>query len=798
MNPNTLTRLPRTKPVCLSAAAVSDGPAGSPTLAAQVPPDRRLDGAYRAFLGVGLSGLLLLVFALHCFGPGHAAAPTRMATEDLAQPPARDTADWLIAPARHKAGLYRGEDGQTLVLENGLVRRIFRLSPNLGCVALDQLSTGESYLRAVRPEAEITLNGRAYPIGGLTNQPVQNYLLPDWLSRLGSVPGSFRFAGFTTNTLQPRFAWKKRASWLSQDRPWPPPGVAVTFHFQAPENVADEAIRGLFVQVHYELYDGLPLMAKWLTVSNAGPHGVSLGTFRSEWLACVEAASEVEELVRPPLPNLHVETDFTTVAMSGEAAQRQTVRWLPDASYGTQVNYLLKTPCLLSVEPPLGPALALEPGQNWESFRTWILAHDSTDQARRTLALCRMYRTIAPWGQENPLIMHVRSARPEAVRLAIDQAADVGFELVIMTFGSGFDIENEAPDYLARIRELADYAHRKGIALGGYSLLASRSVSADDDVINPATGKPGGFATFGNSPCLGSRWGEDYFRKLYRFYDATGCDVLEHDGSYPGDACASTNHPGHRHHLDSRWRQWEIISRFYRWCRGQGIYLNVPDWHFLNGSSKTGMGYRETNWSLPREQQELIERQNIFDGTRFKTPSMGWMFVPLTEYHGGGAAATIEPLHEHRDHYGRRLANLLGAGVQACFRGPRLYDTAETRAVVVRWVSFYRQHRAILDSDLLPLRRADGRDWDGWIHVNPALATRALAVIYNPLDRPIERTVRLPLYYTGLTNRAVMRIQDGPRRRVRLDRDYSVQVPLALPARDCTWVSLELPERSNR
>ena len=104
--------------------------------------------------------------------------------------------------------------------------------------------------------------------------------------------------------------------------------------------------------------------------------------------------------------------------------------------------------------------------------------------------------------------------------------------------------------------------------------------------------------------------------------------------------------------------------------------MNIPDWYFLNGGSKTGMGYRETNWSLPREYQEIIERQNIFDGTWEKTPSMGWMFVPLTEYQGGGAAATIEPLKDHLPHYEQRLANLFGAGVQACYRGPRLYDAA--------------------------------------------------------------------------------------------------------------------------
>ncbi len=51
----------------------------------------------------------------------------------------------------------------------------------------------------------------------------------------------------------------------------------------------------------------------------------------------------------------------------------------------------------------------------------------------------------------------------------------------------------------------------KGIKIGTYSLLASRAISEKDDVINPKTGRRGGFATFGNSPCLGSEWGQEYF-----------------------------------------------------------------------------------------------------------------------------------------------------------------------------------------------------------------------------------------------------------------------------------------------
>src|SRR5262249_4563711 len=89
-------------------------------------------------------------------------------------------------------------------------------------------------------------------------------------------------------------------------------------------------------------------------------------------------------------------------------------------------------------------------------------------------------------------------------------------------FGSGFDIENEKMQYLDQLKDLAEYARAKGIALGGYSLLASRTINFENDAINPKTGKPGG-ARFENSPCLCSAWGLDYFRKLRQFFDQTGC-----------------------------------------------------------------------------------------------------------------------------------------------------------------------------------------------------------------------------------------------------------------------------------
>lgn len=31
----------------------------------------------------------------------------------------------------------------------------------------------------------------------------------------------------------------------------------------------------------------------------------------------------------------------------------------------------------------------------------------------------------------------------------------------------------------------------------------------------------------------------------------------------------------------------------------KGVYINVPDYYFINGSTKVGIGYREVNWSSP-------------------------------------------------------------------------------------------------------------------------------------------------------------------------------------------------------
>ncbi|HVT12292.1 MAG TPA: hypothetical protein VHE55_08490 [Fimbriimonadaceae bacterium] len=665
--------------------------------------------------------------------------------------------DWLLDSRPYKAAVYQAKDG--LVLSNGLISRTFRVGQG-ATVGLDNLMADESLLRAVRPEATVTVDGTEREIGGLAGQPDLAYLTPEWLDEMRGHGKA------TYEIVEPEapVTWKRVRH--APNVPYPPKGVGLVLHFE-PEG-------GLAVDVHYEIYDGIPLMAKWITMRNTSDKVCRIDRFESEILSLVEAESTVDpaESWRKPLVSV-----FTDYSFGGST---KGVYWEPEPDYKTQVNYELKTPCKLVVHPPLGPEIDLKPGASLSSFRAYELFHDSYDRERQGLAVRKMYRTIAPWTQENPIMLHLTSTDPATVHRAIDQAADCGFEMIVISFWSGLDMENVSPDNIAKFKEFREYANSKGLELGGYSLLASRSIDKANDVVNP---KP----IFGASPCLGSQWGIEYFAKLRKFISETGFNLLEHDGSYPGDTCASTTHPGHRDLGDSQWKQFQEIADFYKWCRERGVFLNVPDVYFLSGSNKTGMGYRESNWSLPRAQQHIHARQNLYDGTWEKTPSMGWMMVPLVEYQGGGAAATIEPLKEHLQDYGLHLANNFGYGAQACYRGPRLYDAPETRAVVKKWVDWFKAHRDILESDVIHVRRADGVNLDAVLHVNPALPTKAMAVVYNPGDTDLEQEIVFPLYYSGLQGSCEMAENDGKASRVKLDDKQRLVLKVKVPAKGCVW-----------
>ncbi len=696
----------------------------------------------------------------------------------LAQNPSND---WLITPVAQRSEIKKGD--KFIEIKNGLISRRIHIAPNAATTSFKNLVTGEQFIRSVRPEARIILNGKTYNVGGLYGQKEHAYLLEDWIPNFKNNEADFQYQRYEIGEVQPHFQWNCQ-TWASNKKL--PTGKHLKLFFTS----NTEGVKNIEVVVHYEIFDGIPVLNKWLSIENKSDKSLGINQVVHEMMALVEEESAVvgkpEKMKKPQ--KLYIENNFAyNNAMRYELSDQAT-HWSIDSTYTSQVNYNYETPCVVEVYPFLGVGIDLKPNETYKSIRSYELILDSYDRERNGLARRKMYSTLFPWTTQNPIFMHLVSTDPKQVKSTLDQCAETGYEMVILSFGSGLNMEDDSEANIKKFKELADYAHSKGIKLGGYSLFSSRRIDDENDVIDPITGLPDKGAFFGNAPCLASKWGIDYLKKLNNFIEKTGFDILEHDGPYPGDVCASTKHPGHKGLDDSQWVQMQMQKQFYQGLNAKGVYINAPDWYFLDGSNKIALGYREVNFSLSRAQQKILNRQNIYDGTWDKTPSMGWGFVPLTKYQGGTDDAILEPLSEHLTDYKQLMVQYYGAGVQACYRGPRLYDTEATKKVVKETIDWYKKYRDILNSDIIHLRRADGRDWDGIIHVNPNLKEKGFVLLYNPLKESILRTIKLPLYYTGLTDKAQISIQEGVAKTYKLNRDYSVDLEVSIPAEGYIWL----------
>ncbi|MBL7757810.1 MAG: alpha-galactosidase, partial [Chitinophagaceae bacterium] len=421
--------------------------------------------------------------------------------------------DWLIQPVATKAAVYTNAAGDELILYNGLLKRKFSLRQNLVCIEYRNMRNGQQLLRAVSPEAELVINGQSYAVGGLRGQKEKAYLLPQWIDSLQKGPADFVYEKTETVSLTNTVQWKQQGWWMPPAAP--AKGIEVRFVFRS----SLPQWKALQVRVHYAVYEGIPLLSKWVSLVNDTGEPIKLDRVKNEILALVEEESAVvgspSQMKKPQ--GIYVETNYAFNNAMRYSISDQTTHWLTDSSYTSQVNYNYETPCILEVYPDKAPGIWLQPGETFTSVRSYELLMDSYDRERRGLAIRKMYRTVAPWILANPVFMHLVSKNDEEVRTAIDQCAATGYEALILSFGSHCNMEDTTTANLQRWKGLTDYAHGKGIKIGGYALFSSRRISDADDVISPVTGKPGG-AFFGNAPCFGSHWGLGFRDKIKLFF----------------------------------------------------------------------------------------------------------------------------------------------------------------------------------------------------------------------------------------------------------------------------------------
>jgi hypothetical protein len=64
-------------------------------------------------------------------------------------------------------------------------------------------------------------------------------------------------------------------------------------------------------------------------------------------------------------------------------------------------------------------------------------------------------------------------------------------------------------------------------------------------------------------------------------------------------------------------------------------------------------------------------------------------------------------------------------------------------------------------------------------------------MIYNPLNEPITRTLNIPVYYTGLKDKARVREQEGSSKTVLITRDYKINLTVTIPAKGYQYFTIK-------
>ena len=291
-------------------------------------------------------------------------------------------------------------------------------------------------------------------------------------------------------------------------------------------------------------------------------------------------------------------------------------------------------------------------------------------------------RVLTPATLENPIFFHNTNASSAGIRAAVDQMADVGFEMMILSFGSEFDLESTNQTYIQQMHDDIAYAASNGIEVGGYDLIVwTRDPGEWWDAVDPATNSTHGDA------CAASGWIDQLTSLATGFVAATGLAGIETDGPYPGYVCASTNHSHHSGLADSVYQQTLLQGELFRRLRAMNVYIHQPDAYYFQGGAKSTMGYNENQFSLPRWTDLHVSRMTVFDDTYLKLPTQGWMFVPAYGLSCRRRCGRVRS--DESELGGVRVgagSNIWVWGVAACYRGYRLFDSEEARAVVIKWV----------------------------------------------------------------------------------------------------------------
>jgi hypothetical protein len=427
---------------------------------------------------------------------------------------------------------------------------------------------------ALLPSTSASLGGVvAAPALGrsLATGPYLNRTGLDAPGALQSDPASpFAFLGLAQAPMDKPFEWAPGTRGADPAIPWPHPGLHAVATFQG---MAATAWENVTAAVHYQLLQGLPFVGRWVEVgcSEGLQCGIVLDAVECVILALNPGFSPIASAPYPgqsedfaggmPLfPGTGRLTAVTSLQYGAHARHSNDVLSMGGDAGSTQPR--------LSIGDDEGLNFPLGTSGPWTSVKAYLLLHDEgweqggtvplypssetywgctlgpcavpgsgtpfegSFSERRGLALRRFLLAVAPQVAEAPLQYHLVASDSASVRAACDQMSSVGWEMLVESYGSGYDVESSDPAYLARVAGDVAYCKARGVEVGGYDLIGwTRDPGRGWGALDAAGHDTG-------NACFGSGW-EDFFQgSVLNFSVATGASVIETDGESEGSAGA--------------------------------------------------------------------------------------------------------------------------------------------------------------------------------------------------------------------------------------------------------------------
>ena len=327
-----------------------------------------------------------------------------------------------------------------------VLRLIFQISGGAFCTVEYQLLLSQTtFFRGLSPESNLTLDGRAYNVGGCQGVGPDHFEFwnPEvYLGNLSADANAFQYISHAVSPPVEPFKWKPGTRYSPPTVVWPPAGIHLSVNFGPPASAPPEH-QHVTVTVNYEMYVGLPALRKWVSVSVSDSTSHTVDTMAIELLRAPNFAPQKLTILNVQANNPTPFEQQTVPDPQSSFPGRDQQLWFFDPNYDQCCDRELHVPYTLYTFLVVGygyntvygnrtgPGALVSSATAFTSVSVYEVLHDTMDLERQGLAIRRFNRVVTPQLLEAPIpFMITDISTTGAFRHAIDQASATGVEIV--------------------------------------------------------------------------------------------------------------------------------------------------------------------------------------------------------------------------------------------------------------------------------------------------------------------------------------------------------------------------------